>query len=90
MPLSNEVREWVRAADRNDLDQLMGLVKLRWTQINAEIGMSFEIGEQVEFDAKNRGTVAGSFQGIKRKNAIVLTKENVQWTVPPGLLRKIT
>lgn len=90
MPLSNEVREWVRAADRTELDQLMDLLRLRWTQINVEVGMSFSVGDIVEFDVKNRGIIRGSFLGIKRKNAVVLSDEKVQWTVSPGLLRKVT
>jgi hypothetical protein len=90
MPLSNEVRDWIKSANRTDLDQLMDLMKLRWNQINAEVGMTFAVGDAVEFDAKHKGTIRGTFMGIKRKNAVILTDEKVQWTVPPGLLRKVT
>ena len=84
----DEVREFLRSASREDLNNLSAFMKLRRDQLDAEVGMSFVYGEPVEFDAKNRGMVSGKFMGIKRKNATVITDTNVQWTVSPSLLRK--
>lgn len=84
----SEVRDWVRQASKEDLENLGSLMKLRRDQLSTEIGMSFNLGDMVEFDAKHRGVIKGKFLGIKRKNATVITDANVQWTVSPGLLRK--
>lgn len=85
----NNIRAWVKEASNDDLRNLSALMKLRHEQLNAEVGMSFNLGEMVQFDAKNKGVIQGKFLGIKRKNATVVTDAGAQWTVSPGLLRKV-
>lgn len=87
----NDVRDWIRTASSDDLNNVSGYIKLRRDQIGAEVGMSFVLGDLVQFDSgKGRGPVVGKFMGIKRKNASVITNEGVRWTVSPGLLRKVS
>jgi len=83
-----DVRTWIRGASREDLAALNPMIKLRYDQLGAENGMSFRLGETVQFDSK-KGTIRGKFLGISRKNAKVVTDAGLQWTVSPGLLRKV-
>ena len=86
----SEVRDWIRTASRDDLNNVVDLVRLRRVQLSAEVGMSFSLGEMVQFDTKNKGTIVGKFMGIKRKNATVITETGSQWAVSPELLSKAT
>jgi len=85
----DDVRDWLRTANREDLDNVNLLMKLRRVQIGAEIGMNFVIGEMVEFESPDKGILRGKFIGIKRKNASIVLDNGDSWTVSPGLLKKI-
>lgn len=81
-----EVREWAAKATNDELNQLTAITNARRKIIGLEIGMSFKQGDEVWFDAKNRGIIYGKFVRLKQKNAEVKTDAGMVWTVSPQLL----
>lgn len=81
-----DVREWATKATNDELNQLATITNARRKILGLEIGMSFKEGDDVWFDAKNRGIIYGKFVRLKQKNAEVKSNTGVTWTVSPALL----
>lgn len=83
MSTTNEVLEWVRAAEKVDLDLVTELIKIRRTSL----ARTFKPGDRVKFDGgRGRGVIRGKFVKLLQKNASVQTDAGLVWRVSPGLL----
>ncbi len=51
--------------------------------------MALNIGSHVSFDSARHGRVFGTLIKFNRKTVVVLTKDRVQWRVPPDILTPI-
>jgi hypothetical protein len=79
----NEVLEWVRTADKTNLDLVSEMIKIR----RASLARTFRPGDPVKFDGgRNRGIIRGKFVKLMQKNAEVLANTGGRWRVNPALL----
>lgn len=51
--------------------------------------MTLNIGSQVSFDSSRQGRVFGTVIKFNRKTIVVLTKDRVQWRIPPDIVTPI-
>ncbi len=86
MATFDDVKSWVSSASMQDIENLMGIVKVRRNLIGLQVGFSFKAGDRVWFDAGNRGIIRGQFVKQNQKNAKVKADNGVTWTVSPHLL----
>jgi hypothetical protein len=68
-------------------DQLLMVARSAQTRAQAKVKVSFQIGDEVQFDAKSRGMKRGILIKKNPKTFQVLVG-SVTWKVSPTLLRK--
>lgn len=82
MATTTEVMDWVRTANKSDLDMVKDYIQLQ----RQRMGRTFKPGDKVKFDGgRNRGMMHGTFVKAMQKNTEVLCNGS-RWRVNPALL----
>jgi hypothetical protein len=82
----NKVLSEVAKMDSNEINSVVEAIKLRRTFIARQTVFSFNVGDNVEFDARG-GTIKGTITKKAIKNITVDTGRG-KWRVSATLLRK--
>ena len=60
-----QVREFIRFADKSQLEQVSDIIKSRWKHLQAETAMSFKRGDKVSFQGRRS-------EGYRRVHGVVM------------------
>jgi hypothetical protein len=94
-----QVREFIRYADKNQLEQMSDIIKSRWKHLTAEVAMTFRRGDKVSFQGKRSEgyrRVHGEVMAVDGKTVYIksdswnslMHRKEWDWRVSPTLLRK--
>lgn len=80
MITSNEVQNWIlNSATNDELNLIRELIRTKQR-------ISYNIGDDVWFDGKTRGTIRGKIVKMNARTYKVLTDAGMMWTVDPSFL----
>lgn len=90
MIIDREVANFIRKANRDEVNTIINLIKERQRVIARQESLKFNIGDKVTFDAKSRGIVSGTVTKVNRKTVKVKADGvGFMWIVSPELLKKV-
>ena len=72
-----------------DLDQVVQAVKMRRNQLHHQNANRLRVGDRVEFESKNGGTLQGTVSKVKIKYVLVACDNGQRWNVPGSHLTQI-
>ena len=84
--MNGTIRNEVRNMTNADLNELVQLVNVRRTAINATAALMMRIGDRVQFEGKRGRMVSGIVSAIKRGGKIEIDKcsDGLRWRCGAG------
>lgn len=93
MTTMRELRNIVMGLSSDELGDLGLFMKERRNELNRGTIRELRIGDDVKFDAGNRGIIKGTVTKINKKTVMVLEKKNTgrtcEWRVTASILEKL-
>ncbi len=91
-----QVREFIRYADKNALETVSDIIQSRWKHLNAELAMTFNRGDRVSwYGTRRQGHLTGTVVSTDGKwvkidcDAYPKSSSGFNYKASPTLLKKV-